>query len=143
MKKTTCFLAALLTLLVLPLKGQTIVQGNDTIGMMLMDSTFVMSPYMDFGRPVYSMQTSPQQDYLLMMFRDVSKDGKKWKKSGEIGLLRLSDRELMWTQPFNYNTTSFLHTAGCCHHHHQWKGDHAKQGNGQYRMAAPVHACAG
>ena len=110
MKKTTSFLAALLTLLVLPLKGQTIVQGNDTIGMMLMDSTFVMSPYLDFGRPVYSMQTSPQQDYLLMMFRDVSKDGKKWKKSGEIGLLRLSDRELMWTHPFNYNTTSFLLT---------------------------------
>ena len=108
--KTNIIFAALLTLLAMPLKGQTIVQGNDTIGMMLMDSTFIISPYLDFGRPVYSMQTSPQQDYLLMMFRDVSKDGKKWKKSGEIGLLRLSDRKLQWTQPFNYSTTSFLLT---------------------------------
>ena len=109
-RKVNGFIIALLVFLTLPLKGQTIVQGSDTIGMVLIDSTFVVSPYLDFGRPVYSMETSPQQDYLLMMFRDVSKDGKRWKKSGEIGLLRLGDRKLLWTQPFNYNTTSFLLT---------------------------------
>ena len=94
-----------------PVKGQTIIQGSDTIGVQMLDSTAIVAPYIDFGRPVYSIFTSPQNDYMLIMFRKQSKNGEQWKNTGDIGMFRLSDMRLTWTKPFNYATSSVILTS--------------------------------
>ena len=77
-------------------------QGRENVGLRVLSGDSLEASYVDFGRKLYDMKLSPQQDYLLLKFRDVNKKGTLWKNKGEIGMLRLADMKLLWTQPYNY-----------------------------------------
>lgn len=112
MKNATILLAAFLAMLGMPLGAQTLqpTLDTDSVGVRLLDSAAVKAPFLDLGRPVYDIKLSPQRDYLLVMFRETTEDGDRWDKIGEIGVLRLSDRQLLWTQPYKYSNTSLTLT---------------------------------
>ncbi|MBR1932501.1 MAG: hypothetical protein IJ841_02320 [Prevotella sp.] len=59
---------------------------------------------MDFGKRVYATQKNPKGTYALVMFRERNKKDTDWKQWGEIGLFDLRDKEMMWTEKFDYNT---------------------------------------
>lgn len=92
----------ILLALVVSLTASAQILGRDTVGVRLIDSTAVEATYLDFGRPIYDMVAGPQKDYLLVLFRDTNKKKTAWKNKGEIGMVSLSDKKLLWTQPYNY-----------------------------------------
>ena len=102
------FLLTLALLLSAALSAQT-ASGTARVGTRMIDQSGVEGQYIDFGKPLYDFRYCEKGNYLLLMFRQ-SKNG-KWKNKGEISLLRLDDKTVAWTKPFNYATAQAFPTS--------------------------------
>lgn len=81
-------------------------QGRGIVGVRGLGGDSIAAPYLDFGRRIYGMKLSPDQNYMLVMFRDTNKKGTVWKNKGEFSLVRLSDKQLLWTHAYDYRWPS-------------------------------------
>ena len=78
-----------------------------------LDSTVVEADCQTFGRRLDNIVITPSQDYMLLEFRDLTKDGKWIKFKGDIGAYSLKESKLLWTKPFDYsNSTATCTKAG-------------------------------
>lgn len=77
---------------------------KEQVGITL-DSTVVEADCQKFDQWLDDMVMSPQLDYMLLKFRNLTKDGKYLKFKGDIGAYSLEERKLLWTQPFDYRNT--------------------------------------
>jgi outer membrane protein assembly factor BamB len=102
---------ALLALRCALLPAQTIT-GTSSIGVHLIDSAKVEAHFLDFGRTIYDMAIDSQQEHMLLMFREQAWDTGEWDTKGDIGMLRLSDHQMLWTQPYEYKKQKLVPT--CC-----------------------------
>ena len=77
------------------------------------DSTVVMAESQTFARRIDGVTIKPGLDYLLLKFRETTKNGKWLQFNGEIGAFSLKESRLLWTSPFNYsNSTAYCTKAG-------------------------------
>jgi outer membrane protein assembly factor BamB len=85
---------------------------KEQVGITL-DSTVVEADCQKFDQWLDDMVMSPQLDYMLLKFRNLTKDGKYLKFKGDIGAYSLEERKLLWTQPFDYrNTVAYCSKQG-------------------------------
>ena len=78
-----------------------------------LDSIVVEADCQTFGRRLDNIVITPSQNYMLLEFRDFTKDGKWIKFKGDIGAYSLKDSKLLWTKPFDYsNSTAVCTKAG-------------------------------
>lgn len=83
-----------------------------TVGLTI-DSTAVMAESQTFGRRIDDIDIEPGLDYMLIKFRETTKNGKWLQFKGEIGAFSLKESKLLWTYPFDYrNTTAHCTKAG-------------------------------
>jgi outer membrane protein assembly factor BamB len=71
-----------------------------------LDSTVVEADCQTFGRRLDNIVITPSQDYMLLEFRDLTKDGKWIKFKGDIGAYSLKESKLLWTKPFDYSNST-------------------------------------
>lgn len=102
-------LIALLLILTISLSAQT-TTGTVKVATHISDNSDVEGQYIDFGKPLYDIRYCEKGNYLILMFRQTDKKG-NWKNKGEISLLKLKDKSLAWTKPFNYSTTMAIATS--------------------------------
>lgn len=98
-----CLLFTVLLVASLSAKADNIEQ--DSVGRTI-EGTAVMAESQSFGRRIEGVVIDPELDYMLLKFRDTSKNGKWLKFKGEIGVFSLKESKLMWTTPFDYRTSS-------------------------------------
>ena len=100
-------LSMLLYVAVVPTKADDI--AKVTVGLTL-DSTVVEADCQEFGRRLDDIVITPSQDYMLLKFRDLTKDGKWIKFKGELGAYSLKESKLLWTKPFDYSNSAAICT---------------------------------
>ena len=84
---------------------------KEPVGLTL-DSTVVEADCQTFGRRLDDIVITPSQDYMLLKFRDLTKDGKWIKFKGDIGAYSLKESKLLWTQPFDFSNSTVYCTKG-------------------------------
>ena len=70
------------------------------------DSTEVMAESQSFGRRIDGAVIKPELDYMLLKFRETTKNGKWLQNKGDIGAFSLKESKLLWTYPFDYSSSS-------------------------------------
>ena len=101
-----------LLLLVANMSAKADDMAKARVGLTL-DSSVVEADCQTFGRRLDDIVITPSQDYMLLKFRDLTKDGKYIKFKGDIGAYSLMESKLLWTQPFDYsNSTAICTKAG-------------------------------
>lgn len=70
------------------------------------DSTAVMAESQSFGKRIHGVVVEPELDYILLKFRETTKNGKWLQNKGGIGAFSLKESRLLWTYPFDYSSSS-------------------------------------
>ena len=91
-----------LTMLMSMTAAQAANESVETIGSYT-DGTPVQAKGVDFGKTIYHIVGSPNQEKLLVLFREKDPSTKEWMPKGEMGLYSLKSHKMEWTMPFNYS----------------------------------------
>lgn len=70
------------------------------------DSTEVMAESLSFGRRIEGAIVKPELDYMLLKFRETTKNGKWLQNKGDIGAFSLKESKLLWTHPYDYSSSA-------------------------------------
>lgn len=91
-----------LTMLMSMTAAQAANESVETIGSYT-DGTPVQAKGVDFGKTIYHIVGSPNQEKLLVLFREKDPSTKEWMPKGEMGLYSLIQKKMVWTMPFKYS----------------------------------------
>lgn len=69
----------------------------------LTDGTEVNAECMNFEKRIFTTKFSPNNDYMLIGFREMNKKGTYWKNKGTLAYYSMAEKKIMWEVPFNYN----------------------------------------
>ena len=102
-----------LAVLCLSMLSTALADGVTTVKIgTLTDGTDVNAECISFDSRIFTTKISPDENYLLVGFREVNKKGTYWKNKGSLALYSLADKKMLWQVPFNYKSDIYFSNYG-------------------------------